>query len=70
LQKEIVITTQIPQTKMKSNHVMMIGSLRLVPMLSGNKTEQGKEVKIQPMSNLLLSPIHVGVPPMHKIKKE
>jgi hypothetical protein len=52
--------------KKEKKHVMMIWSLRLVPTLGRNKTKQGKEVKMQPMLNLLMSPIHVGVPPLHK----
>jgi hypothetical protein len=69
LLKELVIMTQIPQRKRKNNHVMMIWSPRLVPTLNNNKTKQGKEVKMQPMFNLLLFPIHVGVPPLHKRNK-
>jgi hypothetical protein len=42
---------------------MIILSWKLVQTLK-EKIEQGKEENTQPMSNILIFPIHVGVPPL------
>jgi len=53
---ELMIMTQITQRRRRNMYVMIIWSPNLVQTLNENKIKQGKEGKVLPMCNILLTP--------------